>query len=341
KPKREDTHVPQSSGPTESITDEAVHKELGDRLVRAATTASSLEAELWFENVSKHSNDSLLTRGNTLRSDEDRLKLKELMALCTNLQNKVLDLDKTKTTQFNELASLKRRVKKLKKRNMSRTHKLKRLYKVGLTERVESSDDEESLGEDASKQEKRIDAIDADKDITLVSVQYDAEMFDVNADLGSEEVFVEHEVVGQNENVVKKVIDEVTLAQALEELRNTKPKAKGLVIQEPGESTTTTRISSKQSHDKGKAIMIEEPVKPKKKEQIRLDEKDALRLQAQEQEELSIEEKSTLFQQLLEKRRKYFVAKRAEEKRNNPPTQAQQRKIMCTYQKNMERYTLK
>ncbi|GJW69202.1 uncharacterized mitochondrial protein-like protein [Tanacetum coccineum] len=54
----------------------------------------------------------------------------------------------------------------------------------------------------------------------------------------------------------------------------------------------------------------------------------AERLQAQEQEELSIEEKATLFQKLLDKRRKHFTAKRAEEKRNKPPTKAQQRKIM-------------
>ncbi|GKD79200.1 hypothetical protein Tco_1341821 [Tanacetum coccineum] len=46
----------------------------------------------------------------------------------------------------------------------------------------------------------------------------------------------------------------------------------------------------------------------------------AERLQEREQEELTIEEKATLFQQLLEKRRKHFAAKRAEEKRNKPPT---------------------
>ncbi|GJW18727.1 hypothetical protein Tco_0026163 [Tanacetum coccineum] len=66
----------------------------------------------------------------------------------------------------------------------------------------------------------------------------------------------------------------------------------------------------------------------------------AEKLQVQEQEELSIEENATLFQQLLEKRRKHFAAKRAEEKRNKPPTKAQQRKIMCTYLKNMEGYKL-
>ncbi|GJX31149.1 putative ribonuclease H-like domain-containing protein, partial [Tanacetum coccineum] len=40
-----DTKIPQSSGPPEKVGDEAVHKELGDRMERAATTASSLEAE--------------------------------------------------------------------------------------------------------------------------------------------------------------------------------------------------------------------------------------------------------------------------------------------------------
>ncbi|GKC36000.1 hypothetical protein Tco_1048384 [Tanacetum coccineum] len=205
------------------------------------------------------------------------------MALCTTLQKKVLDLEKTKTAQDNEIDSLKRRVKKLERKDRSRTHKLKRLYKVGLTARVESSGDEEDLGEDASKQGRRINAIDADEDITLVNVQDDAdnEMFDVDA-LNDEEVFV----AGQNENVVEKVVDaaqvstaattvtitteEITLAQALKALKTSKPKVKGIVFQEPS-TTTTTIISLQQSQDKGKRIMIEEPVKPmKKKPQISL-----------------------------------------------------------------------
>nr|GEY52095.1 hypothetical protein [Tanacetum cinerariifolium] len=136
-PTRKVTEVPQPSDPIEHVTDEVVHKELGDKLMRAATTASSLEAE----------HDS----GNTLRNDEDRMKLNEFMELCTNLQNRVLDLEKTKTTQANEIDSLKRRVKKLERRSKSKTHKLKRLYKIGLTARVESTDNEESLGEDACK----------------------------------------------------------------------------------------------------------------------------------------------------------------------------------------------
>ncbi|GJS44718.1 retrovirus-related pol polyprotein from transposon TNT 1-94 [Tanacetum coccineum] len=344
--------------------DEAVHKELGDSLVRAATTDSSLEVEQDSGNITKW------------------------------WSQKVLDLEKTKTTQANEIASLKRRAKKLEQKKRSRTHGLKRLRKAGATARVEYSGDEENLGEDASKQGRRINAIDADEDITLANDDADNEMFDVNA-LNGEEVFV----AGQNENVVEEVVnatqdsttvttvtittEEITLAQALEALKTSKPKVKGIVFQEPGKSTTTTTISSQQSQDKGKGIMIEEPVKPmKKKVQIMLDEEVALklqakfdeeerlarekvekekeanvalieewddiqakidadyqlaeRLQAEEQEELSVEEKAKLFQQLLEQRRKHFAAKSAKEKRNKPPTQAQQRKIICTYLKNME-----
>ncbi|GJZ15784.1 putative ribonuclease H-like domain-containing protein [Tanacetum coccineum] len=41
----QDTKIPQFSGPPVKVGDEVVHKELGDRMERAATTASSLEAE--------------------------------------------------------------------------------------------------------------------------------------------------------------------------------------------------------------------------------------------------------------------------------------------------------
>ncbi|GKG18987.1 hypothetical protein Tco_0376086, partial [Tanacetum coccineum] len=40
-----DIKIPQSGGPPEKVGDEAIYKELGDRMKRAATTASSLEAD--------------------------------------------------------------------------------------------------------------------------------------------------------------------------------------------------------------------------------------------------------------------------------------------------------
>ncbi|GKD59594.1 hypothetical protein Tco_1297103 [Tanacetum coccineum] len=67
----------------------------------------------------------------------------------------------------------------------------------------------------------------------------------------------------------------------------------------------------------------------------------AQQLQAKEQEQLSIKEKSKLFVQLLEARKKHFSEMRVREKRNKPPTQTQQRRLYCNYLKNMEGYTLK
>ncbi|GJX52397.1 hypothetical protein Tco_0280766 [Tanacetum coccineum] len=128
------------------------------------------------ENVPTHSNDPLL-------SGEDRLKLKELIALCTSLQNRVLDLEHTKTTQALEIDILKRRVKKLKKKQRSRTHGLRRLYKVGLSAWVISSEDEGLGEEDASKQGRKIHDIDTDEDITLDNV-HDEDMFDTVATAG-------------------------------------------------------------------------------------------------------------------------------------------------------------
>nr|GEV17676.1 putative ribonuclease H-like domain-containing protein [Tanacetum cinerariifolium] len=161
----------------------------------------------------------------------------------------VLDFEKIKTTQQNKIATQQQEIASLKRK-------------------------------DASKQGRRIDAIDTDEDITLVSVQDDADkdMFDVDV-LGGEEMFVAR----QNENVVKEVVDaaqvsatvttitittkEITLAQALEALKTSKPKVKRIVFQEP------------------------EPMKPKKKDQIRLDEEAAKKLQAKfdEQERLARE----------------------------------------------------
>ncbi|GKC44969.1 hypothetical protein Tco_1062691 [Tanacetum coccineum] len=120
---------------------------------------------------------------------------------------------------------------------------------------------------------------------------------------------------------------------------------KGIVFQEPG-LMKKLLPSYKQNFDEEVRLAREKAEKEQEanvalteewddiQAKIEADHELAQRLQAQEQEELSDAEKATLFVQLLEKRRKHFAVKRAEEKRNKPPTQAQQRKIMCTYLKN-------
>ncbi|GJR82135.1 putative ribonuclease H-like domain-containing protein, partial [Tanacetum coccineum] len=92
------TEISQSSRPIHLDADETIYEEWEDRMERAATTASSLEAEhdseaqIRFEAASKQSNDLPFSRVNILRSGEDIMKLKELMELCTKLSKRILDI---------------------------------------------------------------------------------------------------------------------------------------------------------------------------------------------------------------------------------------------------------
>ncbi|GJT48052.1 hypothetical protein Tco_0974209 [Tanacetum coccineum] len=212
--------------------------EEGDNLERVATTASSLEAEqvvvlgaktmgdtiarTGFKNVSKVSYDLPLGGVNTPQSDEDSMQLKESMEMCTNLLQRVQDLETIKTTQSKKITSLKKRVKKLEQRGRSRTPGLKRLYKVVTSRRVKSSakaslDDQE----DASKKGRNIAEIDADVDISLVHEDVgiqgrfdDEDMFDTSV-FNDEEVFAGQDMADQEVNVAEKevsVVDLVTTA---------------------------------------------------------------------------------------------------------------------------------
>ncbi|GJV24752.1 putative ribonuclease H-like domain-containing protein [Tanacetum coccineum] len=399
-----DTKMPQSSGLPVKVGDEAVHKELGDRMLRAATTASSLEveqdsgsgprcqdtilgnvdAQTRFETTSKQSNDPPLSRGYTLGSGEDSLKLLELMelfnaskpnlvlpvqvnaaedslcidgqsynlhihstilgngkgktvngvcqiqalidkkkliimetsirsdlhfedaggtdclptatifeelawmgakstawiefsstmasliiclatnqrfnlskyifdAMVKHLDGGVLNLEKVKDAQAKEIADLKKRVQRLEKKKKSRTTGLERLKKAGMSKRVESSEDQESLGdhEDASKQGRSIEDIDKDADVSLVNDTQrrsdDADMFDID-DLHGDEVNVDMPVSYNQEQSVKE-------RETLIQIKAAKPK----VVTTTATTTTTTRPKARgKQEEKANIALINE-----------------------------------------------------------------------------------
>ncbi|GJT05213.1 putative ribonuclease H-like domain-containing protein [Tanacetum coccineum] len=302
---RQDTEVPQPSDSTDDVAD---------------------------ENIPTHSND-------LPQSGEDRLKLNELIKIYTNLQKKVLDLEALETAQDQEILSLKQRVKKLEKKKKLKPHGLIRLYKVGRSMRVESS--EESLGnqKDASKQGRKIIDLDAD----------------------AEEVMANKDVSTADPTLIEIKAAKpkaVTTAATIVTPINTRLRAKGIVFHDQEEQVpaSTPIVSSLQPLQvKEKAEEEEERLVKEKneanialieewdnvQEMIDVDYQMAKQLQSEEQEQLTIKEKSKLFVQLLEARKKHSTAYRAREKRNKPRTQAQQRKLYCNYLKNMEEYSLK
>nr|GFB12836.1 hypothetical protein [Tanacetum cinerariifolium] len=198
-------------------------------------------------------------------------------------------------------------VKRLEKKRRSKTHGLKRLYMISLSVRVESFANKQILGEeDASKQKRNIADIDADAEITLVDEtaedqgRYDdQEMFDTNITTTGIKEIVSTVAPITTADVTP---NKLTMAQALMEIKksktkgattttttvtiptpdSTRPKARGVVMQEPSKTPTTTTIPiSSKVQDKGKGIMVEEPLKMKKTDQISFDEQEARRLQAE------------------------------------------------------------
>ncbi|GJV71104.1 hypothetical protein Tco_1491099 [Tanacetum coccineum] len=71
---------------------------------------------------------------------------------------------------------------------------------------------------------------------------------------------------------------------------------------------------------------------------IEVDEELAARIQTEEQELYSIEEKSRLLVEMIAERKKFFAVQRAAAQRSKPPTKAQMRNRMCTYLRNMGGY---
>nr|GEX75629.1 hypothetical protein [Tanacetum cinerariifolium] len=190
-----------------------------------------------------------------------------------------------------------------------------------IARRVESLT-EASLGdqEDASKQGMMIDNIDQDVEITLVDNTHgrmnEEDMFRVN-DLDGDEVVVDvlaSEKVEQSVKVIEKKVSTADLVTTVGEVVTTaakpkaitttaiivtaavtRPKEKGIVMQEPSKTPLPEPIISSQklsqAKRKGKGKMVE-PKRPlKRKDHIMMDEEVARNLEAQMQAELEKEER--------------------------------------------------
>ncbi|GJY47581.1 hypothetical protein Tco_0436644 [Tanacetum coccineum] len=340
--------ISQSSGPIPLVTDETIIKEWEYRMERAATTASSLEAEQ-DSGIIDFLNASSIKYALTVNPTVYESCIKQFWATAKaktvngdrQIQALVPDLEEAKTAQVNEISSLKNRVNQLEKRRNTRTSGLKRLRKVGSTSRVESSNDV-SLGaqEDASKQERKIADLDDDVEVTLIDETQERNdedlMFDsdvLNGDEAFEEPIVNDAkttspfpvsvvdpvtIAGEVVTTASATtaVDELTLAPTLIEIKATKPKAIATVA-------TTITIVVASTRPKAKGIVAQEEASrvaiieelDSIQAMIEADEQLATRLQAEEQEQFSIEEKSRMLVEMIAERKKFFAAQRAAEQK--------------------------
>ncbi|GKC00471.1 retrovirus-related pol polyprotein from transposon TNT 1-94, partial [Tanacetum coccineum] len=71
KPKRKDTEVPQPSGPTNNVANEAVYEKIDDSLERADTTATSLDAEQDRGDINKTQSKATLNEPSSTRTSSN------------------------------------------------------------------------------------------------------------------------------------------------------------------------------------------------------------------------------------------------------------------------------
>nr|GEV25393.1 hypothetical protein [Tanacetum cinerariifolium] len=168
------------------------------------------------------------------------------------------------------------RVKKLERRNKVKVLKLRRLQKVGTTQRINTSDD--IVMDDVSNQGRMIAEMDQDADVVLEKAK------DVTADIAKSDqdakVDESVDIQGRKAKPKQKSIRLIWIMLTSSATTVAAPKLtaapsrriKGVVIRDVEESTTTTTSTiihtEAKSKDKGKRNLVEEPKPLKKQAQI-------------------------------------------------------------------------
>ncbi|GKD63713.1 hypothetical protein Tco_1305821 [Tanacetum coccineum] len=254
-------------------------------------------AQTRFESVSKHSNDLLLARGNTLRRQEDRLKLDELMALCTTLQNKNPLIMKKVWVRMHP-----------NRRGLMLLMHMKKLPWLVFMMYVFASEEvfiaEQEVADEMEVDEEVVEVINTAKLIIDAAQVSDA-----------------GDIVNTSSATTTVSVDDITLAQAFEKnekykTQNERDKGKGILIEpmKPMNKKDLIRLDEETAlnlqaeFDKEERLAREKAEKEEKanialietwediQAKIDADHQLAEKMQAQEQEDLSIEEKATIFQ---------------------------------------------
>ncbi|GKB68591.1 hypothetical protein Tco_0930003, partial [Tanacetum coccineum] len=294
--------------PIPNVADEAIFNEWDDRVVRATTSAASLDAARASGNITKTqstvmSNDPLsqeirghtpgsdeerleqddlmdfipstpydspLSGGHTPRSDDGRPNNNELMAICTNLSNRVLALKQSKTAQDLVIRKLKKKVRKLEKTLRARTLVLN-LFKIGTSKR--KSLDKENVSKQGRKSDK-IKTMFNDSDfaeLDMENVEGDAETQGRNTakhgdtfNTASIDVSVAGPSNVSNDDpsttTAKDIFEDkmMTITDTLVVIRSTRPRTTSVVFCDVEEEPRrATPIPTVQSQDKGKGKMVE------------------------------------------------------------------------------------
>nr|GFB00790.1 hypothetical protein [Tanacetum cinerariifolium] len=237
-------------------------------------------------------------KGVVIRDPEEELHIDTLAETPTQVPDKcfalvlrVKGLESDNTAQQLEILKLKARVKKLERLNKVKSSKLRHLKKVGTSQRIKSSEDEENVFNQG-----RI-RVDIDEGIELVlSMQEDSEVQEVVEVVNAAKLITKvvtaatTQVIPAAEPVVAAVSTPISVVKPKvlkivpTALTVSTRKRKGVVIRDPKEELhDDTPAETQSAKDKGKGIFVEDPKPMKKKDQIAMDAEYARKLQEEEE----------------------------------------------------------
>ncbi|GKE95420.1 hypothetical protein Tco_1580275 [Tanacetum coccineum] len=288
--------------------------------------------------------DSPLSGGHTPGSDEGRPNINKLMDICTNLSNRVLALEQSKTAQ--DLAINKLR-KVLDKENVSKQGR-----KSDKTKPMFNGSDFDVL-EDAMEN-CRCPSTSTIRDI------FEDEMTTIADTLVANRI-----ARPRTTSVVIRNVEEEPMRATPVPTVQRQDKGKGKMVEPEPTPKNPKRAQIQIDEELAQRLFEEEQVQFEKEQRIAreraaeqeandvalieqmediqarmdADELLAARLQEQEREQFSVDEHARFLVETIAARKKFFVAQRAAEIRNRPPTRTQLRNQMITYLKHMGKYT--
>nr|GEX83371.1 hypothetical protein [Tanacetum cinerariifolium] len=200
----------------------------------------------------------------------DQMLNTESLDTCAALTRRVEHLKHDKMAQNLEIAKLKTRVKKLERANKVKTLKLRRLRKVGTSQRVDTLDD--TLMEDVSNQRRIIDELDKDEGAVLMNEKEetkkvrdntgDAQVEGRQADIYQIDMDHVAKVLSmlEDESEVHEAVEVVTTAKLITEVVASVIKVvvpsttqrRGVIIRDPEEESSAQTPTETKSKDKGK-----------------------------------------------------------------------------------------
>nr|GEV07026.1 putative ribonuclease H-like domain-containing protein [Tanacetum cinerariifolium] len=274
-------------------------------------------------------------------------------------QSPQLEFDKI--AQALEITKLKRRVKKLERRNKERMiaemdqdadvvlkDDKEEAKEVTKDNKVDESVDIQGRQAESQAEIYKIDLKHANK---VLSMQEDesepAKVQEVVEVVTTAKILFEV-VTAANETItaasetitaVKAQVPAATLTAALARVTAAPRRwKKGVVIRDPEESTTSIIIPAEtKSKDKGKRILVEEPKPLKKQQQIKQDEKYARELEAELSKNIDWDK---IIDHVKMKAKEDHAVKKYQALKRKPQTEAQARKNMMLYLKNVDGFKM-